>query len=490
MKLLLSLLVVATSLLSACTSEPKSDNSPDDSMPNVAAIESAVLNLFGQLNYEQGKWYFRSCSTRQDNALEFQLLLSEKDQKVLQNFEARPAFVKLKGQFSVLEDKAVIQPNYWHFISNEVDTCRHNNQQIVAFGNEPAWNVEVNASELKYSSISRSRNLEVLEQKTAQGVTSWKLTEGNSFTISPGACYDTMAGSFFAHRAELKLDLDTFSGCGSLPINAVGKQWQGVYQSFPGDELDWHQLRLNDDWSMSWELQSRANNEAYRAQGFWYVVSVDDIDLVLLNSDGSIDKRLRMRWDGQQLSPLEDLSLGLAVLPWQQTLMRVDQPSSRPNSSGEINLPVLSAQTLVASNQYDPQVEQALQRYFKLHRTRPRGERYLWWKFDLNGDGRQEILTYLNWCNKASCELLIFEPVAGKTHQFLAKILQMPMSFELAQSSSRGWYDIIAAQKLLQFDGLSYPVSAQLSSANMAVQSSGVQFTMPSSGFKNAARLR
>ena len=64
---------------------------------------------------------------------------------------------------------------------------------------------------------------------------------------------------------------------------------------------------------------------------------------------------------------------------------------------------------------------------------------------DLNGDGRQEVLVYMDgalWCGPHSCDLFIFTPARDGGWRLLQELSLAKAPITLLASRSRGWRDL------------------------------------------------
>lgn len=97
--------------------------------------------------------------------------------------------------------------------------------------------------------------------------------------------------------------------------------------------------------------------------------------------------------------------------------------------------------------------------------------RYQYGSFDLNGDGRQEVLVYLQdpiWCGPHGCDLLIFTPTGYGQWRQVAEISAGATPVRVLEGRTRGWRDLSlyvstslmpGEQRRLTFDGATYSSS-------------------------------
>lgn len=102
-----------------------------------------------------------------------------------------------------------------------------------------------------------------------------------------------------------------------------------------------------------------------------------------------------------------------------------------------------------------------------MHNSAPDKVRYNWLTYDLNGDGKEELLAQLNWCGSGGCTLLIFENHQDKW-RFNSRITLVRTPIDVSSSSTNGWRDLLftvsgggakTQQHLMQYSGVSYPLN-------------------------------
>ena len=128
---------------------------------------------------------------------------------------------------------------------------------------------------------------------------------------------------------------------------------------------------------------------------------------------------------------------------------------------------VADSNKVPSSDEFNPQVDQALRDYFKGEKQDPTGTRYRWLTYDLNGDGNKELLAQLDWCGSGGCTLLIFDNVEQKW-QFNSRITLVQTPLNLGTKSHQNWRDLVMFvsgggavpnQHTLQFNGTHYPLN-------------------------------
>ncbi|MGB5444420.1 MAG: hypothetical protein WBM99_02845, partial [Psychromonas sp.] len=121
------------------------------------------------------------------------------------------------------------------------------------------------------------------------------------------------------------------------------------------------------------------------------------------------------------------------------------------------------AAQIVPSSEMNRAVQQAVNQYFKIHRTDPKNTKFSSVNYDLNGDGREDAIVFLDWCSRSGCEMLIFEGKDGG-YRFASRVSQVKAPIVVSHSQRYLWQSLLIEKNnrwlLFDFDGISYPDSS------------------------------
>ncbi|MFT6348044.1 MAG: putative lipoprotein [Psychromonas sp.] len=142
---------------------------------------------------------------------------------------------------------------------------------------------------------------------------------------------------------------------------------------------------------------------------------------------------------------------------------------SSKNSITQIE-PASTAQHIDPKEEIDKALQKALNQYFKIHGTNPKGTKFSAVKYDLNGDGLKEAIVLLDWCSKSSCEMLIFEGQKND-YRFSNRISQIQVPVIVSSRQHYLWQSLLVEEDkkwlTLDFDGISYlPHTRSLTTVN------------------------
>ena len=112
--------------------------------------------------------------------------------------------------------------------------------------------------------------------------------------------------------------------------------------------------------------------------------------------------------------------------------------------------------------------------------------------FDLNSDGVEDVLVLLegnDWCGSGGCTLLVLkgqvlsEQAQPPVYNIISQSTVTRTPIGVADAESQGWHDVIVhsdgAEKLLQFDGQSYPPNPSIQPIATAEQLVGSKIVLP-----------
>jgi len=490
---LLGTAIIGSITLAACSSSPKPTPAPKKVEPVKVAVKlNPATPLKGQLSLKQQTAIFTPCG----GDTQYWVELSASDRQLLQGF-AKPSqgyaefsarFDNVSKQAPQADYPAKVIPLEWQYVAAEGPGCQKEIDELSAWGNEPDWHIDIQANQIKFSTPSSSVSKTISRSGIDQGLHYWQSGDELLLEVQQQRCLGSMVNSVYSYTAKLNYKGKSYQGCARRPFTQDIAALAGYYQvklptaSGSGRVVD---LSLNSDFSAELHSSYLEQDKTFTEKGYWFPVNDKQLMFTVSQSrQQQIKSSMVFNWDGRLLKlqnpeQHQQGSVGLNMMKMSGPAVAVTSPA---NSYTERSFEPAS---LIASSDYDPQVEAALKHYFKLHRTELNGTKYQWWKFDLNGDGQDEIITYVDWCGSGGCSLLIFEG-HNNGWRFLSKTTLVRSPFFLASSSHARWQDLLlevsgggakASLRLLRFDGLSYPLNPSLQpEAPQPAPLSGVTF--------------
>ncbi|GDY25291.1 membrane protein [Agarivorans sp. Toyoura001] len=471
----LGIATVSCISLFACSQTPPPAPPKKVEPVKVAIKLNPATQLTGQLQLNKQGAIFTPCQGSSQYWVDF----SSADKQLLERFaDNSQLHVEMMGRFDNVSKQAPqadyiakIVPESWQYLASEGPGCEFSVSELSAWGNEPSWRIDVEENKILLSTMSGAANQAITRSGIDKGVHFWQAGADLYLSVTKQQCMDTMADSVYSYTAELTYKGKVYQGCARRPFEQHVDLLAGYYQvklptaSGSGRVVD---LTLNGDFSAQLQNTYLEQDKSFVEKGYWYPLNQTSLEFTVSQSrNQQVKSDMIFDWDGRllRLRNPESQQQGSAGL----NMMKMNGPAMAHNSKTKKTYHQRSFEpaTLKASSEYDPEVEAALKQYFKLHRTELNGTKYQWWKFDLNGDGKDEIISYVDWCGSGGCSLLIFE-AKDNNHRFLSKTTLVHTPFFLATSSNARWQDLLIqvsgggatpGLRLLRFDGLSYPLN-------------------------------
>jgi len=335
-----------------------------------------------------------------------------------------------------------------------------------AFGNEPFWSVSFDHNALTMHKMGEKKRQLALTTSRIESDRRRYQFDGGSLELNQRSCVDGMSDSLYGWSATLQLDNNRYQGCATLSNQDATQDWIGVYQAASTKSSHFSvALKVLPDHSAT-TTYSYTTGEADSVEtGYWQQLNQDQIQVVMTRHQQQplLSERIFTR-NGYQISTSQE-KVGNLIYPIADgglTLFKSQQSSD----TTQANTPA-SSEAIPSSAEFNPKVDQALRKYFKSEDIDSTGTRYRWLEYDLNGDGKKELLAQLDWCGSGGCTLLIFE-----NHQqewrFNSRVSLVRTPINLGLEQNNGWQDLvlfvsdggaIPNQHVLKHQGGRYPLN-------------------------------
>ncbi|PWI31882.1 hypothetical protein DI392_18550 [Vibrio albus] len=470
--------------LQACTvSQPTTDTQsakPTDARMekpsnNTPSVRPQTFMLRGQLVLSSDIQTITPCNSNQQFIVRFvdpHELSQAKDQIPHPN---QPVYAELIGNLEAPDEngpegdfRARFKVADINILTPDARTgCQQVTHSTRASGHDPDWSVRFQKNRLLYRIGKKTEHSTPL-QATRLGTEERRYELNNGKLILEGRlCSPDNSGSLFGWNSLFTLNKQTYHGCASLANLDTTLHWTGLYQASSTQNRDFSvQMQLHADHTATTSYHYQSSGEAGRESGFWQQIDHQRIQVVMTRYQGQklIAERI-FSGDPYQLTATTETVNGIAypIKDGGLTLFRTQASQKIGRLLPQTR--TLEEQTLSSSSEYRPDVAKALQHYFQLHRTPIGDTRYRWLKFDLNRDGKEELLALMNWCGKQGCTMLVFEDEQGKW-RFNSRINGVSTPFNLGTRQQAGWQELVFPEhtgqpRALPYTGVSYPTSVE-----------------------------
>ncbi|CAM3097712.1 COG3650 family protein [Vibrio mytili] len=376
-----------------------------------------------------------------------------------------------------------------NFLSAEnPNLCSQANKPTRVFGNEPFWSASFIDDSLNVQPMGQPvQALKIQGAQLQPRQRTYQLNEG-SLTMAENLCSDTMSDSLYGWKATLKLDDQTYQGCGMTANVDNTLSWANTYVATSTQSQGFEvQMTLRPDHSAETKYSYSDGQPPLVERGYWQQLNPSQVQVVMTHHQQQrlLSERLFTR-EGNQLKATQEkvgnlvypiADGGLVLYPTTVRETGLQQPAAK-----RTNKPIGSAD-IPSSADFNSQVDSAVRNYFFINQTDPSNNQYRWLTYDLNDDGQQELLVQLDWCGSGGCTLLIFENYE-QAWRFNSRITLVQSPIMLGQQLSHGWRDLIfnvsggraqSANHVMEYTGVSYPINPSMAPTATAEQVSGVR---------------
>jgi len=475
---LLSFVLLTSSLFFnvACvspTTAPSSSPAPEKT-PVIKEDFSKILesNFRGHFGVEDGKGYFTTCDAEQNFPVIVNSALSNIYQQIIPA-KSIPVYIEFVGEIifpaiNSTQSDALMRIDRVHHmaLAKRSLQCAKATHDFLfkAKGENPYWRLNIDQDRLLFASQAGNRAYQIQNSKFNTTQTNHIRTNNErgeqlSLSIQPDHCYNLKMKEYWGFTANVDSVWGKFSGCGEPGWPIDDRNFAGYYLNISPAKTT--NLILNSDYSV--EYQENIGEKAVTKTGFWKSNSPDRVVVMLMQQgEQKIQEELVFKRSGVTLSSTKiNKNNIITSFPASEGVFNKmdNEEISSKNSSNRIERE-FTVQHIDPNSEIDKALQQALNQYFKMHRTDPKATKFSSVNYDLNGDGLEEAVVLLDWCSKSGCEMLIFEH-QGDDYRFSSRISQVQVPVIVSSSQHYLWQSLLLVKNkqwlTLDFDGISYP---------------------------------
>tara|TARA_R110001583_G_scaffold6618_2_gene33538 strand:- start:10512 stop:12044 length:1533 start_codon:yes stop_codon:yes gene_type:complete len=474
---LLTLLFTAPFFLIACSTPPPPIVAPVIEEIPASIIKQPFSNLLGanyrgQFSLGDGEGYFKACDANEEFSVDANFILRNIYEQI-SPIPFTPVYIEFTGEITfpkinATDSEPTMRVDRVHHMALAKASLQCNKPidtfLFKANGDNPYWRLSIDNKELFFSTKASNQAYEVDDSD-------FRTTQINSITtvdkegkklklkIQPGHCYDLKNKAYWGYTAKVESIWGEYSGCGE-------PGWPIEEQLFTGYYLNTHNnittnLTLNPNYTV--EYKETVDGKETLKTGFWKTNSPDRVIVMLSQqADNAVREELMFTRTGLTLNA-QEINNNNIVTAFEQPLIFNKMNADVIVEGEKVNRidREFNAQMISAATEIDIKIQKAVNDYFQIHRTDPKGTQFNSVKYDLNGDGIDEAIVLLDWCsNKNGCEMLIFE---GQTegYRFSSRVSQVNAPVIISHSQHYLWQSLLIEKNnnwlSLDFDGISYP---------------------------------
>ena len=430
-------------------------------------------NFRGQFYLKNNKAYFKRCATEQTFPVHARDALRNIYEQIAPT-RSTPVYIEFTGEIVFPNDKytksdALLRIDRVHHMARTktslqcakpVDTFR-----FKAKGDEPYWRLNIDGQKLYFATKVRNQvyqmqdaNFQTTQMNRVKSIN--KQGERLNVTIAPEHCYNLKNNEYWGYTAKVESVWGDLQGCGELGWPILEQNFTGYYLNKTPSKIS--NLTLNADNTV--EYSEKIDKKTILKTGFWKNNSPDRVVIMLTRQ---ADKKIRE----ELIFDSEGLTLSTQQVNRNNIVTHLDAPGlvfDKMNAKDGLEETTVkridrefTAQLIAPKAEVDIEIQNAVNQYFKIHRTDPKNSKFNSVRYDLNGDGLKEAIVLLDWCSKNGCEMLVFEG-RKSGYRFSSRVSQVNAPITIAQSQHYLWQSLLidknAQSFKLDFDGISYPV--------------------------------
>ncbi|GIC79077.1 hypothetical protein [Moritella sp. F3] len=447
-------------------------STPDvNTRENISIVPAKYYNFSGIVTITPQQRTMRLCHSDKI----FNLRLNEHLLTQIKRLDQPTAYIEFEGQINQslnpLHQRAITSVEELHYLSGQKKASCRPQSTLPKFeisGSQPDWTGYAQENQFTFIIKDLNSKWAIKRSVIIKGLRAFVETENSegeqlelSFTGS--GCIDS-SNNYWQYETKLYLKGKQITGCGKYPNQHDDTQaWLGNYR-YKNNNLT-IELELGKYQQANVKYQY-SNGKVQTSSGFWHLYGSSGLKLLLTqHQDNKANVIYHFRRDGvrlqasQQWRNNQKYSFNGALL----TLDRMtDEVEAESFSSANLNTltQVFQAQDVISPTTSTLAINNAIKRYFAMHKTNTDNTKYWFSEYDLNGNGRQDLLVMLDWCEGDGCVLLIFENDLNR-YKFISRIAQVQAPLQISKTQQHQWQSLLVKNKQqwlqLDFDGISYP---------------------------------
>lgn len=432
------------------------------------------------------------------NAQTFNLQADKQLLEQIKRLKQANAYVEFEGQINQslnpIHQRAIITVDQLHFLSKQDNkTCQQaaSSTHFDIAGSKPNWRGYGQDNQFTFIIKDLNSKWAIKKSVMTKGLRAFIETENDqgeqlNIAFSGHGCIDNN-DSYWQYKSTLYVKNKQIKGCGKYPNQPDESQdWLGQYR-YKNNNVT-IEIALLDHYKANVKYRY-ANGKELNESGYWHTYGSSGLKLLLTEHQGNkANIVFHFRRDGarlqanQQWRDNQKYSFNGATL----TLDRMTDEIETISFSTELpRIPIreFQAADIPSPTISTPIINNAVKRYFTMHKTKTDNTKYWFSEYDLNGNGRKDLLVMLDWCEGEGCVLLVFENNLNR-YKFISRITQVKAPLQISKTQQHLWQSLLIKDKQqwlqLDFDGISYPSSADVQ--QLASESSLTQvklFTTP-----------
>ncbi|NQZ48940.1 MAG: hypothetical protein HRT95_01775 [Moritella sp.] len=443
--------------------------------PNVSRVPAKYYNFSGVVTITSQQRTIRLCHNEQV----FNLQPNSRLLAQIERLNQPNAYIEFEGQINQSLNprhrRAIISIAQLHFLSNQNNSaCRSVTSRLnfEISGSQPDWLGYAQNNQFTFIIKELNSQWAIKKSVITKGLRAFVETENSdgeqlNLAFTGNGCIDGN-NNYWQYETKLYLKGKQIAGCAKYPNQQEDSQdWLGHYRYKNNNVTIELELTKHHQANVKYRY---SKGKTQTARGFWHPYGSSGLKLLLTQHQGNKTNVIyHFRRDGVRLQAShqwrdnQKYSFNGALL----TLDRMtDEVESGSFSTLALNTQTreFKAQDIASPTKSTPAINNAVKRYFTMHKTKTDNSKYWFSEYDLNGNGRKDLLVMLDWCEGDGCVLLVFENTLNR-YKFMSRITQVQAPLQISKTQRHLWQSLLIKDKQqwlqLDFDGISYPATTQ-----------------------------
>lgn len=452
----------------------KSLNPETNTNHNNSITPAKYANFSGIVTVTQHQRTIRLCHNEQVFNLQANTILLAQIKRLNQT----SAYIEFEGQINQSVDsthqRPIISVEQLHYLSNQDNSACDISSAAPIFtisGSEPDWMGYAQGNQLTFVIKDLNSQWKIKKSIITKGLRAFVETENSdgeqlNIAFAGNGCIDSN-NNYWHYETKLFLNDKQTKGCGKYPNQQETHQdWLGHY-SYKNSTVSIQLALLAHNQAKVTYLY--ANGKQLSETGFWHLYGSSGLKLLLTKHQGNkVNIVFHFRRDGvrmqasQQWRNNQKYNFNGSILTLDRMTDDIDVETVTAVASNNI-IRTFQAQNITSPTVSKPAINYAIKNYFEMHRTTTDNSKYWFSEYDLNGNGRKDLLVMLDWCESDGCVLLVFEN-KPEQYKFVSRITQVQAPIQISKAQHYQWQSLLIKHQQqwqqLDFDGISYPAAS------------------------------
>ncbi|USD65372.1 hypothetical protein [Vibrio sp. SCSIO 43136] len=345
-------------------------------------------------------------------------------------------------------------------LSKEV-SCNSRQVPTQAMGNEPFWVASLGQGVIDIAQLGEEAKQWKIQDQQFTLTARRYIADQGALILSNQNCRDSMSGDIFSWYAELKdNDGTSLEGCAALSNQDPTQVWTGIYLAQSNHNQGFSvELELEADHTAITRYVYTNGERAREERGFWQQLNDQQLYVTTTHHQQQplLSERIYDLQDDKLIAKKERINGQIYTLSDGGLVLYKADPSQNSEEPEQIQ----------SRTDFQADVDQAVRQYARSVNETTDDTKYLWLNYDLNQDGKPELLTLLNWCGNAGCKMVIFDQDDQGEWQLNTEMTLVRAPVLVSEAQHQGWNDLILSAKgvpsstehRLRFENGKYPLN-------------------------------